>query len=217
MPTRRGEEKVPYWLVKPEPGWRGEELGRAIVRGWLRVCAWKGCQLVLGFAPASITIPWILGAQYYHPPLEYLDGSVAFSPEYLDHGTLWPKFISFCSWREEGRTGGWGLLLISFNADEEIESKLAFEQRVNLILMITNTYGSKLVFDQRLTKAWQCHAMRIFRVHWENVEFSIQLPAKARPLEMEVSDFRIIKVHASNWKFSLDRRRAEDHKIPLDH
>ena len=163
---------MPYWLVKPEPGWRGEELGRAIVRGWLRVCAWKGCQLVLGFAPASITIPWILGAQYYHP-LEYLDRSVAFPLEYLDHGTLWPEFISFCSWREEGRGDeDW---LISFNADEEIESKLAFEQRVNLILMITNTYGSKLVFDQRLTKAWQCHAMRIFRAHWENVKFSIQL------------------------------------------
>ena len=106
IPLKRVEEVVPYWLVKPEPGWRGEELGRAIVRGWLRVCAWKWCQLVLGFAPASITIPWILGAQYYHPPLEYLDGSVAFSPEYLDHETLWPEFISFCSWREEGRGDG---------------------------------------------------------------------------------------------------------------
>ena len=91
IPLGRGEEVVPYWLVKPEPGWRGEELGRAIVRGWLRVCAWNGCQLVLGFAPASITIPWILGPQCCVPL------------EYLDHGTLWPEFISFCSWRGEGR------------------------------------------------------------------------------------------------------------------
>ena len=147
IPLGRGEEIVPYWLVKPEPGWREEELGQAIVRGWLRVCAWKGCQLVLGFAPASITTPWILGAQYYHPlntwstvlPSPWILGPQCCVPPWIlgPRDTL-ARIHQFLQLKRRG-AGGWGLWLISFNTDEEIESKLAFKQRLSLILIILNT------------------------------------------------------------------------------
>ena len=109
-----------YWLVNRDTFWkmlRGSALLTCQARTWLkrRRTGASYCQGVvesmrLEGVPASLGF---CTCQYYHPlntwstvlpsPLEYLDGSVAFSPEYLDHGTLWPEFISFCSWREEGR------------------------------------------------------------------------------------------------------------------
>ena len=125
IPLKRVEEVVPYWLVKPEPGWRGEELGRAIVRGWLRVCAWREVPASLGFCTC----------QYYHPlntwstvlpsPPWILGRQCCVLPWILGPRDTLARIHQFLQLKRRG-AGGWGLLLISFNTDEEIESKLAF-------------------------------------------------------------------------------------------
>ena len=116
IPLGRREEVVPYWLVKPEPGWRGEELGRAIVRGWLRVCARRGVPASLGFCTC----------QYYHPlntwstvlPSSWILGPQCCVPPWIlgPRDTL-ARIHQFLQLKRRG-AGGWGLWLISFNTNE---------------------------------------------------------------------------------------------------
>ena len=70
--------------------------------------------------------PWILGRQ------------CCVLPWILGPRDTLARIHQFLQLKRRG-AGGWGLLLISFNTDEEIESKLAFKQRQSLILIILNT------------------------------------------------------------------------------
>ena len=111
-----------YWLVNRDTFWkmlRGSALLTCQARTRLkrRRTGASYCQGVvegmrLEGVPASLGF---CTCRYYHPlntwstvlpSPEYLERSVASPLEYLDHGTLWPEFISFCSWREEGRGDG---------------------------------------------------------------------------------------------------------------
>ena len=115
-------EEGSYWLVNQDNSLKRRRSGALLTcqaRTWLkrRRTGASHCQGVvesmrLEGVPASLGF---CTCQYYHPlntwstvlPSPWILGPQCCVPlEYLDHGTLWPEFISFCSWREEGRGDG---------------------------------------------------------------------------------------------------------------